>query len=202
MKQAIINYLLKILNILQQHQRRNYYQSLRSRPNVSIHEQAWLGEHSTIGIEGECRKLEIQKGVQTRSFCSFLLYPDATLIIKERTFFNNNCSINCLGHVEIGENVMIGEGVKIYDHNHAYSYKESGLHVEKNEFTIGKVIIGNNTWIGSNVTILNNVEIGDNVIIGANCLIYKSIPANTIVKHGENLIMTNPLEQQAKFKTL
>ena len=32
------------------------------------------------------------------------------------------------------------------------------------------------------VTILNNVEIGDNVIVGANCLIYKSIPANSIVK--------------------
>ena len=39
--------------------------------------------------------------------------------------------------------------------------------------------------------ITNNsiVEIGDNVIIGANCLIHKSIPSNTIVKHMENLII-------------
>jgi acetyltransferase-like isoleucine patch superfamily enzyme len=195
MKQAIINYLLKILNLLQQHQIRAYYHTIRCYPNVFIDEHAWLGEKSTININGVCKKLEIHKGVGTRSFCSFLLYPDATLIIGERTFFNNHCSVNCLGYIEIGENVMFGEGVKIYDHNHAYSYKNSVLNVEKDKFTIGKVVIGSNTWIGSNVTILNNVEIGENVIIGANCLIYKSVPSNSIVKHAENLIITSQTQQ-------
>jgi acetyltransferase-like isoleucine patch superfamily enzyme len=191
MKQAIINYLLKILNLLQQHQIRAYYHTIRSYPNVFIDEHAWLGEKSTININGVCKKLEIQKGVGAKNFCSFLLYPDSTLIIGERTFFNNHCSVNCLGYIKIGENVMFGEGVKIYDHNHAYSYKDLVLNVEKDKFTIGKVIIGSNTWIGSNVTILNNVEIGENVIIGANCLIYKSVPSNSIVKHAESLIVTS-----------
>jgi acetyltransferase-like isoleucine patch superfamily enzyme len=195
MKKIFLKYSLRILGLLQQHQIRAYYTKIRSYPNVFIHEYAWLGENSTINIIGICKKLEIQKGVGTRSFCSFLLYPDATLVIGERTFFNNHCSVNCLGYIEIGENVMFGEGVKIYDHNHAYSYKDLILDVEKDKFTIGKVVIGSNTWIGSNVTILNNVEIGENVIIGANCLIYKSVPSNSIVKHAESLIITSPIQQ-------
>lgn len=195
MKEAIINFLVAKLHLLQQYQRSNYYKALRNKPNVFIHPEAWLGENSVFNIEGTCKKVELQKGVGTRNFCSFTVYPDATLIVKEKAFFNNYCSVNCLGYVEIGENVMIGEGVKIYDHNHAYDYSGQQLNVHKNKFTIGKVIIGKNTWIGSNVTILNNVEIGENVIIGANCLIYKSVPANSIVKHAESLIITNQTEK-------
>ena len=41
---------------------------------------------------------------------------------------------------------------------------------------------GNNCWICTNAVILKGVEIGDNSVIGAGCVIYRDIPANSVVK--------------------
>jgi len=148
-----------------------------------------LGKYSEITIDSSSSFLEIMEDVCFRKYCQVLLCKNGRLKIGKGVFFNNYCSINCLTHIEIGENTIIGENVKIYDHNHKYSFTDK-LEIERDNFSLGKVIIGKNCWIGSNVTILKGVEIGDNVIIGANCLLYKSIPPNTIVKHSESLIIT------------
>ncbi|TYS59870.1 acyltransferase [Sutcliffiella horikoshii] len=111
------------------------------------------------------------------------------LLIGSNVFFNNNCSINCQGTIEIGNDCLFGENVKIYDHNHIFS--DLYTPIAKQGMKVGKVKIGNNCWIGSNTTILANVEIGDNVVIGANCLVYKSIPSNSLVKSQTELIIKN-----------
>jgi acetyltransferase-like isoleucine patch superfamily enzyme len=116
------------------------------------------------------------------------------LTISDNVFFNNHCSISCLGKVEIGEGTFFGEGVKMYDHNHKYEFRKDGLYPFPNEFTVGEIKIGRNCWLASNVTILSNVTIGDNVIVGAGCLIYKSVPSNTIVMRKEELIFKHPNE--------
>ncbi|OCX54562.1 hypothetical protein BEL04_10015 [Mucilaginibacter sp. PPCGB 2223] len=192
MKEKLVLFLLSKLPLFTYYYQRKKMAELRAQPNVSIHEAFYLGEHSEIKINGLCKELSIAENVSALKFCSFLVQEPGRLVIEKNVFFNNYCSVNCLGNIEIGENTMFGEGVKIYDHNHAHSYTAGGqLVVEKAEFKISSVKIGKNCWIGSNATILNNVEIGDNVIIGAHCLIYKSVPANSIVKHAENLIITD-----------
>ena len=164
---------------------------LRSLPATDIAKNVILGESTSFYIEGVFKQIVIKQGVLFRKFCNLLVYTDADLLIDEGVFFNNYCSINCLGKIEIGAKTVFGEGVKLYDHNHNYHYEKDGtLVLEKDNYKIGDIKIGKNCWIGSNVTILQNVNIGDNVIIGANCLIYKSIPSNSIVKHEENLIIT------------
>lgn len=96
---------------------------------------------------------------------------------------NNYCSINCLEKIEIGENTLFGESVKIYDHNHQYSS-------EKIEHQ-APIKIGKNCWFGSNVIILKGVTIGDNVILGAGCVIHKDIPSNSIVINKQEQIIRN-----------
>ena len=182
MKKKIILYLYGKFKAFGYYYRSQQLANIRRLPNVFMHDSLYLGDHTNISIPGNVKELTIAENVSTRMFCNFLMHSNSTLIIHKGVFFNNYCSINCLGYIEIGENTMFGEGVKVYDHNHSYSYQKDQLIVEKGEFKIGAIKIGKNCWIGSNVTILNNVEIGDNVIIGANCLIYKSIPANSIVK--------------------
>lgn len=100
--------------------------------------------------------------------------------IKNNCFFNNYCSINSHGYIEIGDNCIFGEGVRLYDHNHKFGV---GIVTAKSSYNIGKIKINDNVWIGSNVTILKDVEIGKNSVIGANCLIYKDIPENSVVKN-------------------
>lgn len=116
-----------------------------------------------------------------------LVLINGTLTIGDNVFMNNDCSVNCLGEIKIGNDCLFGEGVKIYDHNHVFSQLD--IPVREQGYSIGKVEIGNNCWIGTNTIILNNVTIGDDVVIGANCLIYKNIPAGVIVKSkSENVI--------------
>ena len=161
--------------------------TLKEMPNVSIADDLYVGDGCSFSIE-EGANVLIQKKVAFRNYCSVLVHPAATLCILDGVFFNNFCSINCLGKTTIGDNTIFGEGVKMYDHNHENGFDGHGvLQIETKQFSIGSIRIGRNCWIGANVTILNNVDIGDNVIIGANCLIYKSIPDNSIVKHKEEL---------------
>lgn len=93
------------------------------------------------------------------------------LVVGKNVFFNNNCSLNCMDSIVIGDGTIFGESVKIYDHNHMITDNE----VDHNAFRKAPVIIGRNCWIGSNVVILPGVVIGDNVTIGAGAVITKSI---------------------------
>jgi acetyltransferase-like isoleucine patch superfamily enzyme len=132
--------------------------------------------------------LDVKLNVTTRKNCFIWIQGSASLSIGEEVFFNNNCSINCLDKIEIGSGTIFGEGVKLYDHNHKYTTNPI-ISISKDQFNTAPILIGKNCWIGSNVTILKGVTIGDNVIIGANCLIYESIPSNSIVKLNQSLTL-------------
>ncbi|WP_212025324.1 acyltransferase [Citrobacter portucalensis] len=99
------------------------------------------------------------------------------LSFEKGCFVNNNCSFNCLERIEVKENTIFGEGVKVYDHDHVIN---NYFRVSKNEFITSPIIIGSNCWIGSNVVILKGVNIVDNVIIGANSLVNKSISVSGV----------------------
>ena len=132
-------------------------------------------------------KIQFGKNISIRNNCNILVSNNALLKIDDNVFMNNYCSINCLEKIELGENTLFGEGVKIYDHNHQYSSEK----IEHQKFTTAPVKIGKNCWLGSNVIILKGVTIGDNVILGAGCIIYKDVPANSIVINKQEQIIRN-----------
>lgn len=111
---------------------------------------------------------------------------NAHFVIGDNTYITR-ATISCLGEISIGENCILGEGMKIFDHNHQYT--KQPFSVSKTDFNIGKVKIGNNVWTGANTVILKDVTIGDNVIIGAGCVIHKDVPANTIIINKQDQII-------------
>lgn len=138
-----------------------------------------FGAYSTIQMQSGTSKAVFKRGVYFRNYCSVLCSDNGKLLLGENVFFNNYCSINCLHEITIGNNSIFGEGVRLYDHNHEF-YDKDKLIINQG-MKYGSIVIGDNCWIGSNTVILPNVTIGNNVVIGANNLIYKSIPANTVV---------------------
>lgn len=132
------------------------------------------------------KKLRISKLAKFRG--KFYLFKEKNGRINiGNVFFNRNCSINIHSSIDIGDNTIFGENVKIYDHNHVHD--DLNVPISKQGFISKGVVIGCNCWIGSNVVILKGVNIGDNCIIGANCLIYHDIPENSIVKCKSELII-------------
>ena len=102
------------------------------------------------------------------------------LEIGDNCFFNNSCSISCMNHIRIGSGTIMGEGVKIYDHNHRFLYKNRPL--KEQGYSLGEVNVGRNCWIGSNVVLLKGTNKGDGCVIGAGCVINSRVEAHTIVK--------------------
>lgn len=104
--------------------------------------------------------------------------------IGKNCFFNNYCSINCMNHISIGDGTIMGEGVKIYDHNHRFA--NPNVRLKEQGFTIGETIIGKNCWIASNAVILKGANIGDHCVIGAGCIVDYRVPSNSVVKMSKN----------------
>lgn len=103
------------------------------------------------------------------------------LKIGDNCFFNNFCSISCMNKICIGSGTIMGEGVKIYDHNHKFSYKNKLL--KDQGYSLGEVSVGENCWIGSNVVLLKGTNLGDGCVISAGCVIDFSVEPHTIVKN-------------------
>lgn len=118
-------------------------------------------------------------GTTFRRFFNVYLERGADIEIGKGCFFNHSCSLNALEKIEIGDECIFGENVKIYDHNHRFADVEQ--RIKDQGYTTAPVHIGNRCWFGSNVVILKGACIGNNCVIGAGCIIAQEIPDNSIV---------------------
>ncbi|WP_295799416.1 acyltransferase [Mucilaginibacter sp.] len=191
MRQALKDMIGKIITKLKRVYEGYKLKVIYNNPNISIGGSLIIEEYFSASIPAGNFALKLGTGVHFKKYCAILLAPKAELTIGANVFFNNYCSINCLEKISIGENTQFGEGVKMYDHNHTYTYANDVLDVDRHNFKTAPITIGKNCWIGSNVTILKGVTIGDNVIIGANNLVYKSVPPNTVLKFKADYIIQN-----------
>ncbi|WP_417427777.1 acyltransferase [Halpernia sp.] len=166
---------------ISRHQRNLFFKNSKS----SIHPSFKLGINNVLDISPEAI-FDFDENVTINQNNFITVKQNAKLKIGKNTYITR-ATISCLNEIEIGENCILGEGMKLFDHNHKHT--ANPFSVSKTEFTTGKIKMGNNVWTGANVTILKNVTIGDNVILGANTLIFKDVPSNNIVtlKQEQNL---------------
>lgn len=134
---------------------------------------------------------EIKNGVDFRTGCIINLSDNAEVLIKEDSFLNDRCLINCRKKITIGKRVQIGQNVCMYDHDHDYR----NLKTMKYDFKTGEIKIGDDCWIGSNVTILCGSQIGDRCVIGAGTVVKGNIPSDTMVYTNRELVI-KPLNRE------
>lgn len=130
--------------------------------------------------------LQMGKNFQFRKGFSLLLDKRGHVAIGDDVFLNNFCTICAMKEITIGDGTILGENVKIYDHNHIYS--DPTVLIKHQGYTSAPIHIGKHCWIGSNVTILKGVTIGDNSVVGAGCVLYKDIPSGCVVVNKQELI--------------
>lgn len=86
--------------------------------------------------------------------------------IGNKCFINRNCIIASHESIVIHDNVTIGPGTYIYDHDHD---GEGG-------YNTSPVIIEDGVWIGAGCIILKGVTIGEKAIIAAGSVVTKDVP--------------------------
>ena len=116
---------------------------------VFIYEQAWLA-------------------------ASPIVKKDVSLKICDNVYIGDYSHIYATDEIIISENVLIANHVYIADNTHELNNVKLPI---KNQpiKNIGKVNIGEGSWIGEKVSILG-VSIGKQSIIGANSVLTKDIP--------------------------
>ena len=86
----------------------------------------------------------------------------------------------------LDENVVIGEGTKIWH----FSHVQSGA------------VIGKNCTLGQNVNVANNVKIGNHVKVQNNVSIYEGVELDDYVFCGPSMVFTNIKVPRSEFPQL
>ena len=118
------------------------------------------------------RKLKMHNGAKIR------VRKNAEVKIGDNFGMSNGCVVTSYEKIQIGNDVMLGPNVLIYDQDHDYSLEVGGVKAMK--FVTTPISIGNNVWIAANSVILRGTTIGDNVVIAAGSIVKGNIPSNTV----------------------
>ncbi len=118
-----------------------------------------------IGFEGNCTFWTLGEGkIKVGDSCGF-----------------TNTAICSMESVEIGNHVLLGGGVKIYDTDfHSLDYKIRRDIVHDHDRKSKKVIIEDDVFVGAGSLILKGSVIGKKSIIGAGSVVSGEIPSGQI----------------------
>lgn len=133
--------------------------------------------HANASIDAS-RSPEVRLGDQvTLNRYAYLQGGAGGVRLGDRVEINNFSIVNGTGGVDIGDDTLIGPGVKIISYQHAYA---AGPTI-RSQPTEGKPIrIGRDCWIGANAVILAGVTIGEGAVVGAGAVVTRDIPANAV----------------------
>lgn len=120
--------------------------------------------------------ISLGAGFCARNFVSFNV--TGNLQFGANVFVNSYTSFNVRDRLDIGSGTLIGEGVRIYDHDHRF--RDAAQPVAQSGFLTAPVAIGHNVWIGSNAVVLRGVTIGDGAVIAAGAVVSKDVPADCL----------------------
>ena len=115
-----------------------------------------------VTVEGKS-ELHIGKKLKMHNGAKIRVRKGGKLEVGKNFGMSNGCVVTAYEHIKIGDNVMLGPNVLIYDQDHDYK-AEGGVAAMK--FKTAPIAIGNNVWIGANTLILRGTTIGDNSVVG------------------------------------
>ena len=101
-----------------------------------------------------------------------LIFP-WNIEIGRKSSINSGVTIDGTAVVRIGNGVRIAPNVYFNTADHEF---KSRIPIINQGYTLGEIIIKDNTWIGVNCVINKAVEIGSGCVIGAGSVVTKNIP--------------------------
>lgn len=118
-------------------------------------------------------------------------YSSTVEVLKNAVFdsqyftMNSNSTIVVAEKISLGQDVMIGRNVVIYDSDHHQITDEEG---KVKNFPM-PVVIGDHVWLATNVVVLKGSVIGSYSIVGANSIVKKAIKEQSLVVAEQRILI-------------
>jgi serine acetyltransferase len=98
--------------------------------------------------------------------------------VGDRSAIGASAFIAGQGGIEIGCDVLLGPGVRIFSEDHRYESVDAPIRMQ-GESRLG-VKIEDDCWIGAGVTIVDGVVVGRGCVIAAGAVVTRSLPAFSV----------------------
>ncbi|PWM64670.1 MAG: acyltransferase [Clostridiales bacterium] len=127
----------------------------------------YLHEHVTW-------RYRMKHGAKLRVHSTASIRNAQNITVGENSHINYNCCVWCgeNAHITLGDNLLMGPGVKIFNTNHGLSREKPMTFQESSE---ADIVIGNDCWLGANTIILKGVKIPDGCVIAAGAVVSKPL---------------------------
>ncbi|MDP2809874.1 MAG: DapH/DapD/GlmU-related protein [Rhodocyclaceae bacterium] len=98
--------------------------------------------------------------------------------LGDRVEINNFSIVNGTGGVDIGDDTLIGPGVRIISYQHRFA---PGATIRSQAVDARPIRIGRDVWLGANSIIFAGVTVGDGVVVAAGAVVREDVPAYAVV---------------------
>lgn len=149
--------------------------SLKGYARIRIGRQVTV--HHFAQIDASRGEVVLGDSVTLNRF-AYVIGGRAGVRLGRHVEINNFSVINGMGGVVIGDDTLIGPGVKIISYHHLH---ELGMPIRMQPSEPRPISIGKDVWIGANAVIVGGVNIGEGVVVAAGAVVTRDVPSGSIV---------------------
>ena len=106
------------------------------------------------------------------------VYSEHGLSIRvgRNVFINQGCTLNDIGGIEIGDDVLIGPRVSLITSGHPLDPSQ-----RRRRIVAAPIVIERNVWLGAGATVLHGVTVGEDSVVAAGAVVTRDVPPGTLV---------------------
>ncbi|WP_354700824.1 Maltose O-acetyltransferase [Paraconexibacter sp. AEG42_29] len=106
------------------------------------------------------------------------VYSDqgVNITLGRNVFINQNCTLNDIGGIVIGDDVLVGPGVSLISSGHPVDPARRRSHI-----TAGPIVIERGVWLCARATVLHGVTVGADSVVAAGAVVTRDVPAGVVV---------------------
>lgn len=106
------------------------------------------------------------------------VYSEHGLSIRvgRNVFINQGCTLNDIGGIEIGDDVLVGPRVSLITSGHPLDPDQ-----RRSQIVAAPIVIERNAWLGAGATVLHGVRVGADSVVAAGAVVTHDVPRRTLV---------------------
>jgi acetyltransferase-like isoleucine patch superfamily enzyme len=134
-----------------------------------VADHAALDDDVRIHLKGG--RVDLDPGAHLRP--GVVLNVSGRLHVGEQALLSWGSVVHCAHEVHIGRRAFIGEYTTIVDSSHFFTSPDEWAY---GNISVGRVEIGENTWVAAKATIARDVRIGAHCIVSASAVVLNDVP--------------------------